>query len=150
MTVLELKDVKKYYKMPGGGQYEALRGVNAKFAAGEMVAIVGESGSGKSTLMNTIGGLDSDFEGAILYEGKNLRDFSKKEMVNYHKKSIGFIFQNFNLIPHLDLIDNVSIAMTLSNADEKTRRGRAEELLTQVGLKDHMHKKPDQLSGGQK
>lgn len=150
MTVLELKDVKKYYKMPGGGQYEALRGVNAKFAAGEMVAIVGESGSGKSTLMNTIGGLDSDFEGAILYEGKNLRDFSQKEMVNYHKKSIGFIFQNFNLIPHLDLIDNVSIAMTLSNADEKMRRGRAEELLTQVGLKDHMHKKPDQLSGGQK
>lgn len=150
MTVLELKDVKKYYKVPGGGQYEALRGVNAKFAAGEMVAIVGESGSGKSTLMNTIGGLDSDFEGAILYEGKNLRDFSKKEMVNYHKKSIGFIFQNFNLIPHLDLIDNVSIAMTLSNADEKTRRARAEELLTQVGLKDHMHKKPDQLSGGQK
>ncbi|MCD5507378.1 ATP-binding cassette domain-containing protein, partial [Lactobacillus delbrueckii] len=124
--------------------------VNAKFVAGEMVAIVGESGSGKSTLMNTIGGLDSDFEGAILYEGKNLRDFSQKEMVNYHKKSIGFIFQNFNLIPHLDLIDNVSIAMTLSNADEKTRRGRAEELLTQVGLKDHMHKKPDQLSGGQK
>lgn len=150
MTVLELKDVKKYYKMPGGGQYEALRGVNAKFDAGEMVAIVGESGSGKSTLMNTIGGLDSDFEGAILYEGKNLRDFSKKEMVNYHKKSIGFIFQNFNLIPHLDLIDNVSIAMTLSNADEKTRRDRAEELLTQVGLKDHLHKKPDQLSGGQK
>ena len=150
MTVLELKDVKKYYKMPGGGQYEALRGVNAKFAAGEMVAIVGESGSGKSTLMNTIGGLDSDFVGAILYEGKNLRDFSQKEMVNYHKKSIGFIFQNFNLIPHLDLIDNVSIAMTLSNADEKTRRERAEELLTQVGLKDHMHKKPDQLSGGQK
>ncbi|MGM9905226.1 ABC transporter ATP-binding protein/permease [Lactobacillus sp.] len=150
MTVLELKDVKKYYKMPGGGQYEALRGVNAKFDAGEMVAIVGESGSGKSTLMNTIGGLDSDFEGAILYEGKNLRDFSQKEMVNYHKKSIGFIFQNFNLIPHLDLIDNVSIAMTLSNADEKTRRDRAEELLTQVGLKDHMHKKPDQLSGGQK
>ena len=127
-----------------------MRGVNAKFAAGEMVAIVGESGSGKSTLMNTIGGLDSDFEGAILYEGKNLRDFSQKEMVNYHKKSIGFIFQNFNLIPHLDLIDNVSIAMTLSNADEKTRRERAEELLTQVGLKDHMHKKPDQLSGGQK
>lgn len=150
MTVLELKDVKKYYKMPGGGQYEALRGVNAKFDAGEMVAIVGESGSGKSTLMNTIGGLDSDFEGAILYEGKNLRDFSKKEMVNYHKKSIGFIFQNFNLISHLDLIDNVSIAMTLSNADEKTRRERAEELLTQVGLKDHLHKKPDQLSGGQK
>lgn len=150
MTVLELKDVKKYYKMPGGGQYEALRGVNAKFDAGEMVAIVGESGSGKSTLMNTIGGLDSDFEGAILYEGKNLRDFSKKEMVNYHKKSIGFIFQNFNLIPHLDLIDIVSIAMTLSNADKKTRRDRAEELLTQVGLKDHMHKKPNQLSGGQK
>ena len=150
MAVLELKNVKKYYKMPGGGQYEALRGVSAKFNAGEMVAIVGESGSGKSTLMNTIGGLDSDFEGEILYEGKNLRDFSKAEMVNYHKKSIGFIFQNFNLIPHLDLIDNVSIAMTLSNIAESVRRERAKELLKKVGLEEHMYKKPDQLSGGQK
>lgn len=79
MTVLELKDVKKYYKMPGGGQYEALRGVNAKFDAGEMVAIVGESGSGKSTLMNTIGGLDSDFEGAILYEGRTCAIFPKRK-----------------------------------------------------------------------
>lgn len=150
MPVLELKNVKKFYKMPGGGQFEALHGVSAKFNAGEMVAIVGESGSGKSTLMNTIGGLDSDFEGEILYEGKNLRDFSTKEMVNYHKKSIGFIFQNFNLIPHLDLIDNVSIAMTLSNVGEDFRRQRAKDLLKQVGLEEHMYKKPDQLSGGQK
>lgn len=150
MPVLELKNVKKFYKMPGGGTFEALKGVSAQFNAGEMVAIVGESGSGKSTLMNTIGGLDSDFEGEILYEEKNLRDFSTKEMVNYHKKSIGFIFQNFNLIPHLDLIDNVSIAMTLSNVDESFRRQRSIELLKQVGLEEHMYKKPDQLSGGQK
>lgn len=150
MALMELKNVSKTYKMPGGGSFTALHNISASFDAGELVAIVGESGSGKSTLMNAIGGLDSDFEGEILYQGKNLADFSKQEVVNYHKKSIGFIFQNFNLIPHLNLIDNVSLAMTLSNVSDERRKKRAEELLTKVGLKDHMHKKPDQISGGQK
>lgn len=150
MALMELKDVKKTYKMPGGGTFLALKGINASFDKGELVAIVGESGSGKSTLMNAIGGLDSDFDGQIIYNGKNLADLSTAELVHYHKKDIGFIFQNFNLIPHLNLIDNVSIAMTLSDIGESTRKKRAEELLQNVGLGDHMHKKPDQLSGGQK
>ena len=150
MPVIELKNVTKTYKMAGGGTFEALRGISASFEAGELVAIVGESGSGKSTLMNAIGGLDSDFGGEIIYEGKNLRNFSTQELVDYHKKSIGFIFQNFNLISHLNLIDNVSMAMTLSNVSEDFRKKRAKELLRKVGLEKHMYKKPDQISGGQK
>lgn len=150
MEILRLKDVIKFYKLAGGGTFEALKGINATFNSGELVAIVGESGSGKSTLMNLIGGLDSDFEGEILYKGKNLRDYTAKELADYHKKSIGFIFQNFNLIPHLSLLDNVSLAMTLSNVDKETRDNRAKELLERVGLKDHINKKPDQISGGQK
>lgn len=85
--------------------------------------------------MNLIGGLDSDFEGEISYRGKNLRDYTAQELADYHKKSIGFIFQNFNLIPHLNLIDNVALAMTLSNIDKETRVKRAKELLEKVGLK---------------
>lgn len=150
MPVMELKNVTKTYKMAGGGTFEALRGISASFEAGELVAIVGESGSGKSTLMNAIGGLDSDFGGEIIYEGKNLRNFSTQELVDYHKKNIGFIFQNFNLISHLNLIDNVSMAMTLSNVSEDFRKKRAKELLRKVGLEKHMYKKPDQISGGQK
>lgn len=150
MAVLELKNVTKTYKLAGGGSFQALKGISASFEAGELVAIVGESGSGKSTLMNTIGGLDSDFGGQIIYDGKNLATYSNQELVDYHKKSIGFIFQNFNLIPHLSLLDNVAMAMTLSNVDQKVREKRAKELLEQVGLGDHIYKKPDAISGGQK
>ncbi len=150
MEILKLKNVVKIYKLAGGGTFEALKNINATFSTGELVSIVGESGSGKSTLMNLIGGLDSDFEGEISYRGKNLRDYTAQELADYHKKSIGFIFQNFNLIPHLNLIDNVSLAMTLSNIDKETRVKRAKELLEKVGLKDHLYKKPDQISGGQK
>ncbi len=150
MEILKLKNVVKIYKLAGGGTFEALKNINATFSTGELVSIVGESGSGKSTLMNLIGGLDSDFEGEISYRGKNLRDYTAQELADYHKKSIGFIFQNFNLIPHLNLIDNVALAMTLSNIDKETRVKRAKELLEKVGLKGHLYKKPDQISGGQK
>ncbi len=150
MEILKLKNVVKIYKLAGGGTFEALKNINATFSTGELVSIVGESGSGKSTLMNLIGGLDSDFEGEISYRGKNLRDYTAQELADYHKKSIGFIFQNFNLIPHLNLIDNVALAMTLSNIDKETRVKRAKELLEKVGLKDHLYKKPGQISGGQK
>lgn len=117
MAVMELRNVVKKYHLADGNDFTALKGINAQFEAGEMVAIVGESGSGKSTLMNAIGGLDSDFTGEILYHGHNLAQFSQQELVDYHKKSIGFIFQNFNLIAHLNLVDNVAMAMTLSNVD---------------------------------
>lgn len=148
--ILEIKHVSKTYNMAGGTTFKALKDINSSFDKGELVSIVGESGSGKSTLMNLIGGLDSNFDGEITYNGENIGDFSEKELVNFHKKSIGFIFQNFNLIPHLSLIDNVAMAMTLSNVDKSVRVERAKKLLTDVGLQDHMTKKPDQISGGQK
>ncbi len=146
---LQLNKVKKEYKMSQGNTFKALRGVDVSFESGELVSIIGESGSGKSTLMNLIGGLDSDFEGEILLNGNNIRTFSKKQLDKYRKNNIGFVFQSFNLIPHLSVLDNVTIAMTLSNISKKERINRATDLLKEVGLKDHLNKKPNQLSGGQ-
>jgi putative ABC transport system permease protein len=146
---LHIKRVKKEYKMAKGNTFKALRGVDISFNSGELVSIIGESGSGKSTLMNLIGGLDSDFEGEILLNGSNIRTYSKKQLDKYRKNNIGFVFQSFNLIPHLSVLDNVTIAMTLSNVSKKERVQRASELLKEVGLEDHLNKKPNQLSGGQ-
>ena len=150
MKVLQLNAVHKAYKLAGGKVFPVLKDVNVSFDKGELVSIIGESGSGKSTLMNVIGGLDSDFSGEIVVDGKNIGDFNEKELDQYRKNKIGFVFQSFNLIPHLTVLDNVTIAMTLSNVSKQERTKRAEEILTQVGLKNHIHKKPDQLSGGQK
>lgn len=150
MQLLQLKQVDKSYKLAGGELFLALRNINVSFRKGELVSIIGESGSGKSTLMNLIGGLDTDFNGQLLFEGHNIGEFSEKELDAYRKNKIGFIFQSFNLIPHMSVLDNVTIAMTLSNISKEERVKRAEDILTQVGLKNHIHKKPNQLSGGQK
>lgn len=150
MSMLELKNVSKDYKISGNKVFQALKNINVRFEKGELVSIVGESGSGKSTLMNLIGGLDSTFTGEVCFEGKNLGTFTEKELDAYRKNKIGFVFQSFNLIPHLSVLDNVTIAMTLSNVSKKERVARAEDILTEVGLKNHMSKKPNQLSGGQK
>ena len=150
MSMLELKNVSKDYKISGNKVFQALKNINVSFEKGELVSIVGESGSGKSTLMNLIGGLDSTFTGEVCFEGRNLGTFTEKELDAYRKNTIGFVFQSFNLIPHLSVLDNVTIAMTLSNVSKKERIERAEEILTEVGLKNHMSKKPNQLSGGQK
>ncbi len=150
MSMLELKNVSKDYKISGNKVFQALKNINVSFEKGELVSIVGESGSGKSTLMNLIGGLDSTFTGEVCFEGRNLGTFTEKELDAYRKNKIGFVFQSFNLIPHLSVLDNVTIAMTLSNVSKKERIERAEEILTEVGLKNHMSKKPNQLSGGQK
>lgn len=147
--LLELKNVKKSYKLAANNSFEALRGVSVSFGKGELVSVIGESGSGKSTLMNLIGGLDLDFKGEINLDGENIREFKEKELDKYRKNKIGFIFQSFNLIPHLTVLDNVTIACILSNVKKKERIIRAENILTEVGLKDQIHKKPNQLSGGQ-
>ena len=99
--------------------------------------------------MNIIGGLDSKFEGEVLVDGKNIGSFTEKEMDIYRKNKIGFIFQSFNLVPHLTILDNVALALTLSNVKRSEQVERAKEMLEKVGLKDHIHKKPNQLSGGQ-
>ncbi|CZQ95435.1 ABC transporter ATP-binding protein/permease [Trichococcus ilyis] len=150
MAFLEVNHLNKYYPITDSERFHALKDIQLSFDKGELVSIIGESGSGKSTLMNLLGGLDSQFEGEIVVDGQNIGQFKEKEMVAYHKEKIGFIFQSFNLVPHLSILDNVTLAMTLSNVDGKTRKARAKEVLEQLGLKDHYKKKPNQLSGGQK
>jgi len=150
MCLLELKNINKCYKLNGNEKFYALIDVNLSFNKGELVSVIGESGSGKSTLMNLIGGLDSDYSGELFADGKDIRKFRKKELDKYRKNKVGFVFQSFNLISHLSILDNVTIAMTLSNVKKKERIKRAKEILTELGLKNHMDKKPSQLSGGQK
>lgn len=147
--LLEIKNLKKSYKLGNKNKFLALKGIDLNFDRGELVSIIGESGSGKSTLMNVIGGLDLDFEGEVNLNGKNIREFKEKEIDRYRKNKIGFIFQSFNLIPHLTILDNVTIACILSNVNKKTRIKKAKEILKKVGLEEHMNKKPNQLSGGQ-
>ena len=150
MTLLEIKHLNKSYMLAGKEKVPVLRDVNVTFESGEFVSILGESGSGKSTLMNIIGGMDSDYEGDVMVQGKTLREMKEIEIDAYRKDKIGFIFQSFNLIPHLSVLENVMIAMQMTDHSEKERTQRAKEILTEIGLKDHMHKRPNQLSGGQK
>ncbi|MDM8214542.1 ATP-binding cassette domain-containing protein [Enterococcus hirae] len=146
--MLELKDIKKYY-LVGGTITKALDGVSAAFREKEFVAILGPSGSGKTTLLNVIGGLDRYDSGDMIINGKSTRSFKESDWDAYRNNSIGFIFQSYNLIGHLGIIDNVELGMTLSGVSKQEKRKRAEEVLIRVGLKEHMHKKPNQLSGGQ-
>lgn len=150
MKELELQHIYKDYKLDNKEKFNALNDINISFEKGELVSIIGESGSGKSTLMNLIGGLDSDYQGVINIGGKDLKSFKEKQLDDYRKKKIGFVFQSFNLIPHLSVLDNVTIPLTLSNEKEGVKNKKAIELLTKLGLKDHIKKKPTQLSGGQK
>lgn len=150
MAILSLNAVNKYYSLANGDRFQALKDINLDFEAGELVAIVGESGSGKSTLMNLIGGLDTDFTGEIRVEGENIADFKERDLVNYHKDKIGFVFQNFNLISHLSVLENVALAMNLSNIPKRKREKQAQAVLDQLGLGQQIHKRPNQLSGGQK
>ena len=146
--MLELKNIKKSYKT-GTFIQHALNGINLKFRKNEFVAILGPSGSGKTTLLNIIGGLDRYDSGDLLIKGKSTKKFKDKDFDAYRNKSIGFIFQSYNLISHISILDNVEMGMTLSGKKYKARRKKAKELLKKVGLGDHMHKKPNQLSGGQ-
>ena len=150
MKELELINVYKDYKLANKEKFNALNDINVSFDKGELVSIIGESGSGKSTLMNLIGGLDSDFQGTINISGKDIKSFKDKQLDDYRKKKIGFVFQSFNLIPHLSVLENVTIPLTLSNVKENEKNKKAISLLEKLGLKDQIKKKPNQLSGGQK
>lgn len=150
MKVLELIDVKKDYKLANKEKFTALSDVNVSFEKGELVSIIGESGSGKSTLMNLIGGLDSDYQGIINIDGVDLKSFKEKQLDDYRKKKIGFVFQSFNLIPHLSILENVTIPLTLSNIKDSEKNEKAIKILTKLGLESQIKKKPTQLSGGQK
>ncbi len=146
--MLELKGIKKSY--PTGGQtVEALRGVDLEFRKSEFVSVLGPSGCGKTTLLNIIGGLDHYTDGDLIIKGKSTSHYSDREWDAYRNHSVGFVFQNYNLIPHQTVLANVELALTLSGVHKKERRRRAEEALRRVGLGDQMQKKPNQMSGGQ-
>ncbi|MDR0223029.1 MAG: ABC transporter ATP-binding protein/permease [Oscillospiraceae bacterium] len=146
--MLELKNIKKTYKV---GEFEtvALNGISVAFREREFVAILGASGSGKTTCLNIIGGLDRYDEGEMNIKGKNTHSFKDRDWDAYRNNSIGFVFQSYNLITHLSIVANVELGMTLSGVSKNEKHKRAIEVLEQVGLKDHLHKNPNQLSGGQ-
>ena len=150
MSLLQLSKIKKTYRVDRGVEQIVLKGIDLSFEAGEFVSILGESGCGKSTLMNIIGGMDSDYDGEVLVNGQTLKGMKGNALDDYRKANIGFIFQSFNLIPHLSVLDNVTLAMEMMSMTKQERIDRATALLTQVGLQDHLHKRPNQLSGGQK
>lgn len=150
MKLLQLKNIKKYYKLDNKEIFQVLKDINIEFNRGELVSIIGESGSGKSTLMNLVGGLDSNFQGELLVEGKDIGRFTELELDEYRKNKVGFVFQSCNLIPHLSILDNVTITLTLSNISKEERIEKAKNALREVGLEKHIYKKPNQLSGGQK
>ena len=146
--MLKLEDITKDYKS-ADNVVHALKGVNIEFRESEFVSILGQSGCGKTTLLNIIGGLDRYTSGNLIINGKSTKDFKDKDWDAYRNYSIGFVFQNYNLISHQTILSNVELALTLSGVDKKERKKRAIEALKKVGLEEQIHKKPNQLSGGQ-
>ena len=146
--MLELKNINKSYKT-GDFVQHALNDVSLKFRKCEFVAILGSSGSGKTTLLNILGGLDRYDSGDLIINNKSTKKFKSVEWDYYRNNCVGFVFQSYNLISHISVLENVEMALILSGYKKKDRRVKALEALDKVGLKDHAHKKPNQLSGGQ-
>jgi len=146
--MLQLKKIKKSYKT-GEFIQHALKGINLDFRKNEFVAILGPSGSGKTTLLNIVGGLDQYDSGDLIINGKSTKTFKQSDWDSYRNNCIGFIFQSYNLINHITVLENVEMGMTLSGISFKKRRKKALQVLKKVGLEEHAHKKPNQLSGGQ-
>ncbi|MBE6464618.1 MAG: ABC transporter ATP-binding protein/permease [Eggerthellaceae bacterium] len=146
--MLELKHLRKAYET-GSFTQVALDDVSISFRDNEFVAILGPSGSGKTTLLNVVGGLDQCDSGDLVIDGVSTKEYKDRDWDTYRNNRIGFVFQSYNLIPHQTVLSNVELALTLSGVDREERRQRAAEALDRVGLSEHIHKKPAQLSGGQ-
>ncbi len=146
--MLKLSKITKDY-LSGDTTVKALKGINIEFRKNEFVSILGQSGCGKTTLLNIIGGLDRYTSGDLIINGKSTKEFKNKEWDAYRNYSIGFVFQSYNLIPHQTILSNVELALTISGVNKKERKERAIKALEEVGLKEQIHKKPNQLSGGQ-
>jgi len=146
--LISLVDVKKYYWM-GDSLVKAVDGINLKIRQGEFVAIMGPSGSGKSTIMNLVGSLDVPTKGEIYLDGYNISHLTESELAQVRGKKIGFIFQQFNLIPNLTVLENVALPMFFQDYDEFERIDRAEKVLKRVELGHRMNYFPNKLSGGE-
>lgn len=147
--MLQLKNITKTYAEKSDGEVAALKGISLAFRPSEFVSILGPSGCGKTTLLNIIGGLDRYSDGDLLINGVSTKTYRDKDWDTYRNHSIGFVFQSYNLIPHLTILENVELSMTLGGVPKADRRKRAKEALIRVGLKEKLNKKPNQLSGGQ-
>ncbi|MDI9395349.1 MAG: ABC transporter ATP-binding protein [Euryarchaeota archaeon] len=147
-TLIAFRDVWKTYQM-GEIQVNALKEVNAEFEKGEFTAIIGPSGSGKSTMMNLVGCLDIPSKGEIFLKSENIARLDESDLARLRGKTIGFIFQQYNLIPGMTALENVLLPLEIQEVNDDIAEKRAKELLTLVGLSDKMKNKPTQLSGGQ-
>ena len=146
--MLQIKGIRKIYKT-GNLVQEALKGVSLSLRDNEFVAILGQSGSGKTTMLNIIGGLDRYDEGDLIINGVSTKRYTDRDWDSYRNHTVGFVFQSYNLIPHQTVLKNVELALTISGISAGERTQRATEALKEVGLEEHIHKKPSQLSGGQ-
>ena len=148
MKLLEISNLGRTYRK-GKINIPALQNIDLEIEEGQFVSIVGKSGSGKSTLLNLIGGLDRATEGTILFDGNDLRKMSRNELAEHRKKSVGMIFQSFNLIQSRNALENVDLALTFGGVARSKRKALATELLQKVGLGDRVTHLPDELSGGE-
>ncbi|MCG0620643.1 ABC transporter, ATP-binding and permease protein [Lactiplantibacillus plantarum] len=149
MSFLELHDIRKAYTL-NHQENVILKGINLNFERGEFISILGESGGGKSTLMNIIGGLDHHYDGDVLLDGQSLRSMNVRQVDRYRRETIGFIFQNFNLVSYLTVLDNVMLSLKMTKTSHAQQVQQAQDLLKRVGLEQQTHQYPNELSGGQK
>jgi putative ABC transport system ATP-binding protein len=147
-TVIQMRTIRKIYDT-GKVKVEALRGIDLEIERGELVAIIGPSGSGKSTLMNLIGCLDTPTDGSYELQGRHVAALKKEDLAAIRNRHVGFVFQNFNLLPQISTFENVEMPLLFGGMPTRRRRERVREVLDRVGLADRMDHKPTELSGGQ-
>ncbi len=148
MSLVELRNVRKIYHL-GGEEIRALDGISLDIEAGEFISIIGPSGSGKSTLMHILGCLDSPTDGTIMLDGTMIQDASPRQLAHIRNRKIGFVFQFFNLLPKLNVLQNVELPMIYGGVSSRDRKERSMEALKLVGLENRSKHRPSQLSGGQ-
>lgn len=150
MSILTAEHIVKSYALDGAHQEQALNDINLTFASGKITAIYGPSGCGKTSLLNIISGLDSHYQGNLYFKNKNIREFSEQELTHFRKEHIGFVFQNFNLIPHQSVLENVKLPLYVRDLSDKEMDDIAKQELTRLGMGEFLRKNVKQLSGGQK
>ena len=150
MSILTIDHISKYYNLDGTNQERALNDVTLEIAPAKITAIYGPSGCGKTSLLSIISGLDSQYQGNLYFKDQNMRDFSERDLTYFRKAHIGFVFQNFNLIPHQSVLENVKMSLYVKNMTDKEMIEIAEKELSRLGIGEFIKKNVKQLSGGQK